>query len=78
MYLVFLTTKKKLFQKFRDGGWKPLLENVKLFYGKHDIEIPNMDAFYIARLGQPRHQRYIIIMEHHYQIDIFKKMSSNY
>ena len=46
MHLVYLT--KRLLQKFRHGGWKPLLENVKSFYGKHNIEISDMGAFYIA------------------------------
>ena len=40
MHLVFLT--KKLLKKFKDGRWESLLENVKSFCCKHDIEIPDI------------------------------------
>ena len=51
MHLVFLT--KRLLQKFRDGGWEHLLENVKSFCSKHDIEIPDMSTCYTAGRDRP-------------------------
>ncbi|MEJ2527969.1 MAG: DUF4371 domain-containing protein [Sulfurovaceae bacterium] len=34
---------KKLLQDFRNDGWEPLLEDVKIFCDKHEIEIPDLN-----------------------------------
>lgn len=36
------------------GAWDPLLEHVKLFCGKYGIEIPDLEAPYIAGGGRFR------------------------
>jgi hypothetical protein len=61
MHLV--STAKSLLQQLRNDGWSNFLENVKLFYLKHDIEIPNMSAQYV--LGRGRSRQPNVTMEHH-------------
>jgi hypothetical protein len=46
-------TKEQL-QTSRDGGWKPLLEEVNLFCNKHEIQVPNMDDIYF--LGKSKRE----------------------
>jgi len=40
----FVSTSKLLLQQLRNDGWSNLLENVKLFCLKHEIEIPYMSV----------------------------------
>ncbi|KAJ9159489.1 hypothetical protein P3X46_024996 [Hevea brasiliensis] len=44
MHLVSIT--KMLIRKMRESGWDSLLESVKLFCEKYEIDIPNMNAHY--------------------------------
>ncbi|XP_024625983.2 uncharacterized protein [Medicago truncatula] len=67
MHLV--STSKVLLQQLRNDGWSDLLENVKLFCLKHEIEIPDMSAQYVLGRGQSRQTN--VTMVHHYRIDIF-------
>ncbi|XP_028056768.1 uncharacterized protein LOC114260775 [Camellia sinensis] len=66
-----VSTTKALDQKYREDGWIPLLENVQLFYGKYDIDIPDMSARYTSDRGRACHQRDHITIEHHFRVDIF-------
>ncbi|XP_071905943.1 uncharacterized protein [Coffea arabica] len=52
MHLVSSTT--KLLKNFRDSGWDDFLVKVKLVCGQHQIDIPCMNAQYIARRGRSR------------------------
>jgi len=64
-----VSTSKLLLPQLRDDGWSDLLKNVKLFYLKHMIEIPDMSAQYI--LGRGRSRQTNVTMVHHYRVDIF-------
>ncbi|XP_058006624.1 uncharacterized protein LOC131182021 [Hevea brasiliensis] len=44
--MCLVSTTKMLIQKMRESGWDSLLESVKLFCKKHEIDIPNMNAHY--------------------------------
>ncbi|XP_071916289.1 uncharacterized protein [Coffea arabica] len=69
MYLVSSIT--KLLKNFRDSGWDDFLVTVKLFFEQHQIDIPCMNAQYIARRGRSRSHHDEINVEHYYQMDIF-------
>ncbi|KDO53105.1 hypothetical protein CISIN_1g041527mg, partial [Citrus sinensis] len=47
-----ISSAKVLLQKMRDEKWQNLLENVISFCKAHNIDIPNMNACYIARQGR--------------------------
>ncbi|XP_071933013.1 uncharacterized protein [Coffea arabica] len=68
MYLVSSTT--KLLKNFRDSGWDDFLVKVKLFFEQHQIDIPCMNAQYIARRGRSRSHHDEISVEHYYRMDI--------
>jgi len=65
MHLIY--TSKLLFQQLRIGGWSNLVENVKLFCLKHEIEIPDMSA----HLGRGRSRQPNISMKHHCRVNTF-------
>nr|XP_027102760.1 uncharacterized protein LOC113724004 [Coffea arabica] len=69
MYLVSSIT--KLLKNFRDSGWDDFLVKVKLFFEQHQIDIPYMNAQYIARPSRSRSHHDEISVEHYYQMDIF-------
>ncbi|KAG8472816.1 hypothetical protein CXB51_034627 [Gossypium anomalum] len=60
-----------LLQKFREHGWDPLFEEVKLFCKDHEIEVPNLNALYKIGRGRSRIQRDNLTIEHHHWFDIF-------
>lgn len=62
---------KVLLQKMRDEEWQNLLENVISFCKAHNIDIPYMNAQYIARQGRARNKKDDFTMEHHYRVHIF-------
>ncbi|XP_027124236.1 uncharacterized protein [Coffea arabica] len=69
IHLVSSTT--KLLKNFRDSGWDDFLVKVKLFCEQHQIDIPDMNAQYIARRGRSRSHHDEISVEHYYRVDIF-------
>ena len=69
MHLVVTT--KALIQKMRENGWNLLLQNVKLFCDKHEIDFPDMDALYNSRRGRVRHKKDPLTIEHYLQMDVF-------
>ena len=42
-----VSTTKVLLGELRNNGWEPLLKEVKLFCGKHEIDIPDLSKKYI-------------------------------
>ena len=54
MHLVSST--KALIQKLRDVGWDALLTKVKSFCEARNIDVPDLNARYVARRGRARHQ----------------------
>ncbi|KAK2459001.1 zinc finger MYM-type protein [Trifolium repens] len=58
MHLV--STTKSLLQQLRNDGWPNLLENVKLFCLKHEIEIPDISAQYVLGRGRSRHMNLLM------------------
>jgi hypothetical protein len=42
-----VSTTKVLLGELRNNGWEPLLEEVKLFCGKHEIDIPDLSKKYV-------------------------------
>ena len=69
MHLVSST--KKLIQQFRDEKWDDLLATVISFCKKRGIDVPIMNACYVARFGQACHQQEDFRNEHYYKVDIF-------
>nr|KYP70421.1 hypothetical protein KK1_009638 [Cajanus cajan] len=69
MHLVRST--KTLIQNLREEGWDKLLKNVTSFCEKHDIEVPQFSASYVARQGRSRHQKDHITVEHYLRVEIF-------
>ncbi|KAL4639681.1 hypothetical protein ACB092_03G235900 [Castanea dentata] len=69
MHLVSST--KKLIQQFRDEKWDDLLATVISFCKKRGIDVPDMNARYVARFGRSRHQQEDFKNEHYYKVDIF-------
>ncbi|XP_029128873.1 uncharacterized protein LOC114916403 [Cajanus cajan] len=68
MHLVRST--KTLIQNLREG-WDKLLKNVTSFCEKHDIEVPQLSASYVARQGRSRHQKDHITVKHYLRVKIF-------
>ncbi|KAJ9174012.1 hypothetical protein P3X46_017087 [Hevea brasiliensis] len=67
-----VSTTKALIQDLRDDGWQPLLENVKAFWSKNEIDIPNLEGVYTRSRSKSRHQgNSTITIEHHFRVDIF-------
>jgi hypothetical protein len=69
MHLVSST--KKSIQGYRDDKWEVLLSKVKSFCNKRNINMPDMNARYVERRGQARHQQADFTIKHHYRVDIF-------
>ncbi|XP_040957922.1 uncharacterized protein [Gossypium hirsutum] len=68
MYLVS-STNFFFLQKLREDGWDNLLEVVKHFCEKHNIDVLDMDSPYVVKHGH--HQHVNFNMEHHYHVEIF-------
>ncbi|KAJ9186530.1 hypothetical protein P3X46_002092 [Hevea brasiliensis] len=67
-----VSTTKALIQDLRDDGWQPLLENVKAFCSKNEIDIPSLEGIYTRSRSKYRHQgNSPITIEHHFKVDIF-------
>ncbi|XP_016192167.1 uncharacterized protein LOC107633046 [Arachis ipaensis] len=64
-----ISTSKLLLQKLRDNGLCNLLEIVKKFCEKHEIDIPDMSTQYTVGRGRSRQPK--ITIEHHYRVDVF-------
>ncbi|XP_024046728.1 uncharacterized protein LOC18051884 [Citrus clementina] len=69
MHLVSST--KTLIQKLGDNGWNTLLDQVKVFCETRNIDVPEMDAPYVARQGRARHQEDTFTVADHYKVNIF-------
>ena len=69
MHLVSST--KKLIQQFRDEKWDDLLATVISFCKERSLDVPDMNARYVARFGRSRHQQEDFRNEHYYKVDIF-------
>ncbi|CAM8890422.1 unnamed protein product [Rhodiola kirilowii] len=65
-----VTSSKSLLQKLRDDGWSNLVESVKTFCGKVNIEVPDFSAQRETKRGAS-HQQNRITVEHYYKVDIF-------
>ncbi|XP_039135864.1 uncharacterized protein LOC120273305 [Dioscorea cayenensis subsp. rotundata] len=50
--LHLVSTTKELIQNLRETGWEAFLLDLKYFCVKHDIDIPDMDATFVARKGR--------------------------
>ncbi|CAN1144692.1 Zinc finger MYM-type protein 1 [Linum perenne] len=44
--LSYVSTTKRLLQELRDKGWEPLLEKVRSFCFKHELEIPDLNKMH--------------------------------
>ncbi|XP_062118354.1 uncharacterized protein LOC133831971 [Humulus lupulus] len=69
MHIVAST--KMLLKSFRDSGWDSFLLKVTSFCEQHQIDIPYLDARYVARGGRSRNQQDKISVMHYYRVDIF-------
>ncbi|KAH9729401.1 TTF-type domain-containing protein [Citrus sinensis] len=59
------------YEKLRDNGWNTLLDQVKVFCETRNIDVPEMDASYVARQGRARHQEDTFTVADHYGVNIF-------
>ncbi|XP_012831245.1 PREDICTED: uncharacterized protein LOC105952257 [Erythranthe guttata] len=57
-------------QSLRESGWSSLLDGVTTFCEKHRVDIPEMDAKYVAR-GRRRRNEEEMTNLHHYKIETF-------
>ena len=69
MHLVSST--KKLIQQFRDEKWDDLLAIVISFCKERGLDVPDMNACYVARFGRSCNQQEDYRNEHYYKVDIF-------
>ncbi|KAH9647563.1 TTF-type domain-containing protein [Citrus sinensis] len=66
-----VSSTKALIQKFRDDGWITLLNQVKSFCEVRNIDIPEMNAQYVARQGRARRQEDNFTVAEHYRVNLF-------
>ena len=50
-----VSTTKKLIQQFRDEKWDDLLATVISFCKERGLDVPDINARYVARFGQSHH-----------------------
>ncbi|XP_057532927.1 uncharacterized protein LOC130810820 [Amaranthus tricolor] len=60
----------KLKAQMRDQGWDSLLDKVILFFTKHEIDVPSMDAQYVPQ-GRSRRFAKQATNLHHFRVAIF-------
>ncbi|CAM8997422.1 unnamed protein product [Rhodiola kirilowii] len=65
-----VSTSKSLLQKLRDDGWSKLVEKVRTFCEKVNIEVPNFSTHHETR-RRASHQQNRVTVEHYYRVDIF-------
>ncbi|XP_059453923.1 uncharacterized protein LOC132184317 [Corylus avellana] len=66
-----VSSTKALIQQYRDDKWDVLLDIVKSFCKKCNIEVPDINARYVERRGRARHQQADSTIEQHYRVNIF-------
>ncbi|XP_059627222.1 uncharacterized protein LOC132270015 [Cornus florida] len=67
-----VSSTKQINLKLRENGWNNLLDIVKSFYERHNIDVPDLSVPYTKKIkGQSRYLQENITLEHHYRIDIF-------
>ncbi|XP_044335987.1 uncharacterized protein [Triticum aestivum] len=65
-----LSNTKVLLADLREEGWEPLIEEVKTFCVKHEVEIPDMSRKYVD-VTKSRNKHNNITVLHHYKADVF-------
>jgi hypothetical protein len=60
-----VSSTKRCIQLYRDNKWEILLTKVKLFYNKHNIDVPYMNVCYVERRGRAHHQQVNFTIELH-------------
>ncbi|KAL9690219.1 hypothetical protein QQ045_010616 [Rhodiola kirilowii] len=65
-----VSTSKSLLQKLRDDGWSKLVEKVRTFCEKINIEVPDFSTHPETR-RRASHQQNRVTVEHYYRVDIF-------
>ncbi|CAM8948867.1 unnamed protein product [Rhodiola kirilowii] len=65
-----VSTSKSLLQKLRDDGWSKLVEKVRTFCEKVNIEVPDFSTHHETR-RRASHQQNRVTVEHYYRVDIF-------
>ncbi|XP_074559959.1 uncharacterized protein LOC141816025 [Curcuma longa] len=64
--ITFVSTTKIILQDPRECGWEEFLNEVKVFYSRNEIDVPDLNCPYkIDRCHQQ------ITVEHHYHFDVF-------
>ncbi|KAK2654057.1 hypothetical protein Ddye_013913 [Dipteronia dyeriana] len=61
----------KLIQQLRDTEWDKLFANLCSFCEAHNIDVPKMNARYVAGRGQARQQQENYTIEQYYWVDLF-------
>ncbi|XP_044337659.1 zinc finger MYM-type protein 1-like [Triticum aestivum] len=65
-----ISNTKFLLGELREHGWDSLLEEVKSFCVKHEIDIPNLDSKYVD-VTKSRNKHDNTTTLHHYKVDVF-------
>ncbi|GJU62117.1 zinc finger MYM-type protein 1-like protein [Tanacetum coccineum] len=66
-----VSTTKESLHEFRNNGWNSFFGEMRVFCGKHQTEIPYMNAPYKSTRYRPRQQDNHVTFEHYYRVDIF-------
>ena len=59
---------KRCIQQYRYDKWDILLNNVKSFCNKRNINIQDMNVRYVKRRGRAHHQQADFTIEHYYHV----------
>ncbi|KAL7596353.1 hypothetical protein Lser_V15G28107 [Lactuca serriola] len=62
---------KESLNDFRNNGWDSLLEQVKIFCEKHQVDVPDMQAPYTSTRYRPRKNDNQFTFAHFYRVDLF-------
>ncbi|XP_071687618.1 uncharacterized protein [Rutidosis leptorrhynchoides] len=69
--MTLVTATKEYLNDLRNNGWDSLLERVKIFSEKHEVDIPDLSAPYKSGRYHPRRQDNHVTFEHYYRVDVF-------
>ncbi|XVF78507.1 hypothetical protein PTKIN_Ptkin14bG0139800 [Pterospermum kingtungense] len=67
----FGSVQKNLLDELKEDGWDKFLSDVVLFYEKHEIIVPDMDAAYKVGTSRSSQQKDDITIGHYCHISIF-------
>ena len=61
---------KQQLQMMRDNGWDSFFDQVSTFFGRYNIQVPNMEEVFVNR-GRSRRKAQDITNLHHFRVELF-------